>query len=60
MTSVGEEYDHLITALDCRNEEELTLDLVKCKLLDEYERKSKNNLTEHQETTFLLYVHNCR
>lgn len=49
MTSVGEEYDSLITALDCRNEDELTLDLVKCKLLDEYERKSKNQFSENQE-----------
>lgn len=41
LTSVGEDYDHLVTALDCRDEKELTLDLVKCKLLDEYDRKTK-------------------
>lgn len=42
MTSVGEDYDSLITALDCRKENELTFDLVKSKLLDEYERKIKS------------------
>lgn len=48
MTSVGEDYDNLITALDCRKEDELTLDLVKCKLLDEYERKFRNQFSENQ------------
>lgn len=43
MTSVGEDYDNLITALDCRDEEHLTFELVKSKLLDEYERKVKND-----------------
>lgn len=42
MTSVGDDYDNIITALDCRNTDELILDFVKCKLLDEYERKTKN------------------
>lgn len=42
LTSVGEEYDNLITALDCRDEEDLTLDLLKSKLLDEYDRKKRN------------------
>lgn len=42
ITSAGEDYDNLITALDCRNEEDLTLDLVKNKLLDEYDRKKKS------------------
>lgn len=56
MTSVGEDYDNLITALDCRNENELTLDLVKCKLLDEYERKMKTDDKENQdETIYKVY-----
>ncbi|XP_037024176.1 uncharacterized protein LOC119066056 [Bradysia coprophila] len=41
MTSVGEDYDGLITALDCRDENDLTFDLVQSKLMDEYERKKK-------------------
>lgn len=49
ITSVGDDYDHLVTALDCRHEDELTLDLVKCKLLDEYERKIKIKKSEVQE-----------
>lgn len=48
LTSVGEEYDNLVTALDCRKEDELTLDMVKCKLLDEYDRKNK---TENKENS---------
>ena len=58
MTSVGEEYDNLITALDCRNEEELTLDLVKCKLLDEYERKSKNHEESEQTSSAFQFSTN--
>lgn len=46
LTSVGDDYDHLVTALDCRNENELTLDMVKCKLMDEYDRKTKNENKE--------------
>lgn len=42
LTSVGDDYDNLITALDCRDEGDLTLDLVKNKLLDEYDRQKKN------------------
>lgn len=42
LTSVGEDYDNLITALDCRDEDDLTLAFVKSKLLDEYDRKKKN------------------
>lgn len=41
MTSVGEDYDNLITALDCRNEENLTFELVKSKLMDECKIKSE-------------------
>lgn len=50
LTSVGEEYDHLVTALDCRKEDELTLDLVKCKLLDEYDRKMNKENKEESES----------
>lgn len=50
LTSVGEDYDNLVTALDCRNEDELTLDMVRCKLLDEYDRKAK---TENKEECVL-------
>lgn len=57
MTSVGEEYDNLITALDCRNEEDLSLDFVKCKLLDEYERKTKDQFSENQgETAYKIFT----
>lgn len=57
LTSVGEEYDHLVTALDCRNEKELTLDLVKCKLLDEYDRKTK---TENIEGESAFKIQNTK
>lgn len=40
LTSVGEDYDHF----------ELTLDMVKCKLLDEYDRQAK---TENKEQSVL-------
>jgi len=46
LTSVGDDYDNLVTALDCRDENELTLDMVKCKLMDEYDRKTKNETKE--------------
>lgn len=54
LTSVNEDYDHLFTALDCRNEEELTLDLVKCKLLDEYDRKTKDENIEGESSAFKI------
>lgn len=50
LTSVGDDYDHLVTALDCRHEDELTLEMVKSKLLDECDRKNKN---ENKENTAL-------
>lgn len=43
LTSVGDDYDNLVTALDCREEADLTLELVKTKLLDEYDRKKKSD-----------------
>lgn len=49
ITSVGEDYDNLITVLDSKNEDELTFDLVKCKLLAEYERRIKNNDKENYD-----------
>lgn len=58
MTSVGEEYDNLITALDCSNQEEnLTFEFVKSKLLDEFERKNKAETlrSEDDETALAVY-----
>lgn len=43
LNSLPVEYDTLITALETRKDDELTLDLVKSKLIDEWSRK-RNNL----------------
>ncbi len=48
LTSVGEDYDNLINVLDCKEEEELTFDLIKCKLISD-ERKSKHESVEVEE-----------
>lgn len=41
LSSLNEEYDGLVTALEARDEANLTIEIVKMKLLDEYEKKKK-------------------
>lgn len=46
LSSLNEEYDTLITALEARNDEDLTVELVRNKLLEEWEKKkSKETAT---------------
>lgn len=42
ISSLPESYNNLISALQCRAEKDLTLGLVKGKLVDEYQRKAQN------------------
>ncbi len=42
--------------LDCKDEEELTFDLIKCKLISEYERKSKPESAEVEEESIMKFV----
>src|ERR1700733_9667699 len=48
LSSLPESYGTLITALETRPEEDLTIELVKNKLLEEFQRKSKV-VSEHNE-----------
>ena len=47
LSSVPESYNPLVTALEGRPEEDLKLDYVKGKLLDEWRRKTENCVPEN-------------
>ena len=50
LASLSSEYENLVTALEGWKETELTLEAVKLKLLDEWERRNEKNSTSiHQE-----------
>ncbi|XP_065089133.1 uncharacterized protein LOC135710474 [Ochlerotatus camptorhynchus] len=42
-SSLPEEYETLVTALEARPENDLTLDMVKSKLIDEWQKKKQRN-----------------
>lgn len=49
-SSLSEEYDTLVTALEARSEEDLTLTLVKGKLIDEWQkRRNRRNMDDGSE-----------
>lgn len=59
LTSVGEYYDNLITVLDCKEEDDLTFNLIKSKLIAEYERKlvkSIENKENESESVFKIHT----
>lgn len=49
LCSLPESYNTLITALETRSEDELTIELVKGKLLDENRRNMKDNMDERSD-----------
>lgn len=57
--SLPSSYDTLVTALESRSEDELTLALVKEKLIDEYKRR-KNSNDETQDESALKSFNNAR
>lgn len=50
-SSLSEEYDTLVTELEARSEDDLTLDLVKGKLVDECSKRRNRGSIEDSETT---------
>ena len=46
LSSLNEDYDTLITALEARNDEDLKLEFIRTKLIDEWEKKSKSGKRE--------------
>ena len=43
LSGLPESYENLVTALDARPDDELTLEYVKGKLVDEFSRRTENN-----------------
>src|SRR6218665_1795330 len=52
LCGLSDEYDTLITALEARDEDELTLEYVKNKLVDAYKRKKDSDADNMPKTNF--------
>ena len=57
LCSLPGSYDTLITALEGRNEDELTLEFIKSKLIDEYTKHTDKKGSENTNVNSALKVH---
>lgn len=54
LCSLPESYENLVTALEGRAEEDLTLEMVKGKLIQEYKRRTENIVKENSESVLKI------
>ena len=57
LCSLPGSYDTLISALESRNEEELTPEFIKSKLIDEYTKRTEKKDSEYTNVNSALRVH---
>lgn len=60
LCSLPESYSALITSLECRDEKDFTIDIVKGRVLDEYKRRKASQAVENDGEAALNVSHNSR